>query len=368
MLDMLPEGSYKENETDLRIDLVNGSQIFLKGAKDSDCRRGPGLDFIGLDEAQDFPNDDWDMIFRPLLTGKNGEGVIAGTKKKGSWFQKEWLAAEKGLVPQAQALWFPATSNPLVPAQEWVNIKKALENKGKAEVWYQEYISDPHTDDYLDTSIKYPEFSRIKHSFGEMAFPKDFRRFRAFDWGLNHPSACLWAACSPDGVVNIYDEYKKKGLSAESVAKNVLEKTGGDKIEANVFDQACWHTESDNQMIITRFTKAGINPVFKGRKENKDNAGANTVKNYLAPVQGLPKLKISTRCSMLMEELEELRWEDKTGDDLTDALRYLLVFLSSITWTSAPAEPQVFAPYEINLLGRFKAQNGFWNEDTGYLV
>ena len=56
-----------KNETDLRIELVTGSTICLRGAENYDSLRGEGLDFVVLDEYASISRAAWTEVLRPAL-------------------------------------------------------------------------------------------------------------------------------------------------------------------------------------------------------------------------------------------------------------------------------------------------------------
>ena len=330
---MVPESVVaKASEYDLVLNLTNKSSIHVKGGDDDDARRGPALKFLGFDEAQDFDPDDFDVVFRPLLSGANGSAIIGGTKKPKNWFKKQWLQVEKGNIRNSQAFWFPSDTNPTIPSQEFLDIKDDLTKKGKLHIWHQEYVADPHTDDGEQHDTKYSEFERVRHVKDPMIIPKDWRRFAGLDWGIDHPTACVWSVIGPKGYVWAYDCIKLRGMSVEQVSKVLKEKTNGIKIEAYILDPSCWKREYDGSSIAATFEKNGIH-VIPGKKEDKNLSGCSTVKNYLKPVSGEPRIGISSECNDLIREFENLTWDMKTDDDLTDGLRYLLVFLSGLDWT-----------------------------------
>ena len=76
----------KINETELTIELKNGSIISLKGADNSDSLRGVGLDFLCLDEFADIDPEAWYEVLRPTLADKEGKALFIGTPKGiGNW-------------------------------------------------------------------------------------------------------------------------------------------------------------------------------------------------------------------------------------------------------------------------------------------
>src|SRR5712664_3718449 len=64
------------NETDLRIELINGGTIALRGADNYDALRGDGLDFVVLDEYASMAPAAWTEVLRPALADKQGGALF----------------------------------------------------------------------------------------------------------------------------------------------------------------------------------------------------------------------------------------------------------------------------------------------------
>lgn len=76
----------KINESELTIELKNGSLISLKGADNADSLRGVGLDYLILDEFADIDPEAWYEVLRPTLADKEGGALFIGTPKGiGNW-------------------------------------------------------------------------------------------------------------------------------------------------------------------------------------------------------------------------------------------------------------------------------------------
>lgn len=69
----------KPNETELTIELWNGSLITLCGADNYDNLRGPGVDFVLLDEFAFIKLDAWKMVIRPALSDRRGRALFLST-------------------------------------------------------------------------------------------------------------------------------------------------------------------------------------------------------------------------------------------------------------------------------------------------
>ena len=73
------------NESELRLTLVNGSQICLKSAEQGDNLRGESISFIVVDEFCDLDLDEiWSQIIRPSLADQKGHALFIGTPKAGN--------------------------------------------------------------------------------------------------------------------------------------------------------------------------------------------------------------------------------------------------------------------------------------------
>ncbi len=71
----------KISESELSVELVNGSRVRLFGADNPDALRGIYLDGVVLDEYGDQRPTVWGEIIRPLLTDRRGWATFIGTPK-----------------------------------------------------------------------------------------------------------------------------------------------------------------------------------------------------------------------------------------------------------------------------------------------
>lgn len=85
----------KINESELSIQLVNGSTIELKGTEDPNRLRGVSLDYCVIDEAAEVKLEElWGEIVRPALADRQGGAMFIGTPKgKGNPFYDMWVQA-----------------------------------------------------------------------------------------------------------------------------------------------------------------------------------------------------------------------------------------------------------------------------------
>lgn len=100
------------NESDLRVDLINGSRIRLYGADNADRMRGLYFDGVVIDEPAMMRGNVWGEVVRPTLSDRKGWATFIGTpaghnhfyglreiaRKSGEWFYSEFKASASGLV------------------------------------------------------------------------------------------------------------------------------------------------------------------------------------------------------------------------------------------------------------------------------
>ena len=94
-----------KNETDLRLDLVNGSSIELKGTENAMALRGRSLSGVVLDEAAFMDSEVWFEVIRPALADKQGWALFISTPDgTASWFYDLWCytTIEGGNVPEEE--------------------------------------------------------------------------------------------------------------------------------------------------------------------------------------------------------------------------------------------------------------------------
>lgn len=106
----------KPLESELTVELVNGSRIRLFGADNPDALRGIYLDGVVLDEYGDMRPTLWGEIIRPLLTDRQGWASFIGTpkgknhfhalaqmaKESPDWLYQELRASETGILPASE--------------------------------------------------------------------------------------------------------------------------------------------------------------------------------------------------------------------------------------------------------------------------
>ena len=81
--------SQRISESEMAIDLINGSRIRLYGADNPDSLRGIYLDGVVLDEVADMRLGVWPEVIRPALTDRQGWATWIGTPKGHDYFYEQ---------------------------------------------------------------------------------------------------------------------------------------------------------------------------------------------------------------------------------------------------------------------------------------
>lgn len=104
----------RTHEQDLTLTLVNGSEIVFLGADNPDRLRGPGLDFLVMDEFAWIDPRAWGEVLRPQLSDRLGRALfnttpcgfnwaydlyMRGVQRDDGWRAWQYTTADAGIVP-----------------------------------------------------------------------------------------------------------------------------------------------------------------------------------------------------------------------------------------------------------------------------
>jgi phage terminase large subunit len=165
-----PEICVKRNETDLLIELSNGSIISLKGADNADSLRGVSLSSLVIDEAAYVKQEAWEMVLRPALSDQGGPAWFITTPAGLNWFHDLWEQAAD--EDDWSTFSYTTIQGGNVPAEEVEAARRTLDER----TFRQEYLASFET---LSGRV-YPDFSddnisdSIKDTGGPIMWGTDF--------------------------------------------------------------------------------------------------------------------------------------------------------------------------------------------------
>lgn len=160
----------KRNETELSVELYNGSIISLKGAENADSLRGVSLSSLVIDEAAYVKQDAWEMVLRPALSDQGGPAWFITTPAGLNWFHDLWEQAQE--EEDWRTFSYTTVQGGNVPAAEVEAARRTLDER----TFRQEYLASFET---LSGRV-YPDFSddnitdNAKDTGGEIYWGTDF--------------------------------------------------------------------------------------------------------------------------------------------------------------------------------------------------
>lgn len=114
----------KKNQTELRIKLINQSEIVFKSGEVGENLRGATLNGVVIDEVRDQSPELWPMLIRPMLATTRGWAAFVSTPRG---FDAFFDMAEKAKTDPEWAFFAaPSTCNPLFTQAEFENARAEM--------------------------------------------------------------------------------------------------------------------------------------------------------------------------------------------------------------------------------------------------
>jgi hypothetical protein len=328
----------RPNETDLRIDLVSGGAICLRGADNYDSLRGDGLDFLVLDEYASIAPAAWTEVLRPALADKQGRALFTGTPRGYNHFHE--LVERAGTHPDWEAFHFTTAEGGNVPSEELESAAKEMDQR----TYCQEFEA---TFENLGVGRAYYAFDR-SNNLGNLRFDGRVGLSWSLDFNMN-PMCSVLAQVS-NGTVFVVEEMILPDSNTLTACEELLKRTAkwsaGFSLQIEVYGDASdpRHTSASRtdwqivkeffgryrERFHVTFRVPSANPMVKDR--------VNCVNARLRNHAGQNRLFIDRNCKHLIKDLEQVSWRsDPHGNALTvldksdpvrthvsDALGYLI--------------------------------------------
>jgi len=325
------------NESELSIELKNGSLISLKGADNADSLRGVGLDYLVMDEFADIDPEAWYEVLRPTLADKEGGAMFIGTPK--------------GLGNWAHDLYNMPTEQP----EQWVSYQFTTVDGG---------------------NVKPEEIEAAKRDLDERTFRQEF--MATFE---TYAGRIYYSFDRKNNVVAIEDHprdmiYVGIDFNIDPMSAVIATRTG-DRLY--VFDEIRMFSSNTQELVAeisARYPKAKVwafpDPASRQRKTSAGGATdltilqnaqyivkcplshtpvrdrINAVNSRLCDSTGDKHLFIHPRCKYTIEGLERQTYKEGTTqpdkdsgyDHQMDALGYLVDYLYPIRKDTPAYVPQ----------------------------
>ncbi len=128
----------RKNDSEFRLELVNGSVIECRSCHEPDNLRGEGIHFIVVEEAAMVDFDTWFKVLRPMLSDTNGHAVFISTPKGRNWFFVMFQRGNDVLEPDYESFHFPSSANPYLDPQEIEDARRDMPE----DFFNQEYLAE----------------------------------------------------------------------------------------------------------------------------------------------------------------------------------------------------------------------------------
>ena len=188
----------------------------------------------------------------------------------------------------------------------------------------------------------FPEFNRAIHVRKPFPIPNEWRRYRAFDYGLDR-LACYWIAIDSTRTVYVYKELCESDLPISTACEKIIEMTGEDDIYLTLAPPDMFsRSQESGRSKAAIFNENGVEVT---KSNNNREAGWLAIKELLkVDSNGHSRLVIFDNCTELIKCLPALQIDPKKPTDCAtephdithapDGLRYFAVY-----WTY-PTDPE----------------------------
>lgn len=178
----------------------------------------------------------------------------------------------------------------------------------------------------------FPEWNREVHVIEPFEIPKNWRRFRAADYGYGSFSAVLWFAISPSDQLIVYRElYVSKVLAVDLEAMVLDAEKEDGTISYGLLDSSCWAQRGDRgPSIAEQMSACRWRP--SDRSKGSRIAGKNHIHKRLQVDEftGSPGIVFFDTCVNTIAQLPVIPLDPnnpedvdtKSEDHIYDALRY----------------------------------------------
>jgi len=326
----------RSHETEMSIDLVNGSRIQLKGSDNEDSLRGVGLDFAVLDEFADIASTAWYEVLRPTLSDRQGSALFIGTPKgMGNWSYDIYSHAAR--AADWSRFQYTTLDGGNVPAEEIESARQDLDER----TFRQEYLAtfESHSGkiyynfDSEHNTVDTPEITATELHIG-------------MDFNIDPMTAVV--AVRAGEVLTVVDEIRIFGSNTDEMADEIQSRYPGRRIA--IYPDPAGHqrkTSAGGATDITLLRNRGFR-VVAARSHTQVRDRINAVNARLCTAAGLRRLFVSRTAKYCITALERQTYKpgttqpdkDRGFDHTNDALGYMVDAIFPVRTDTAVTPPE----------------------------
>lgn len=315
------------NESDLTIDLVNGSTISLRGADNEDGLRGVGLNALVLDEFSYISHTAWTEVLRPTLSDTGGQALFISTPAgMSNWAYDLYQRGQQQQDDQWESWQYTTLDGGRVPESEIAAAKHDLDER----TFRQEYLASFET----FAGVIYYSFSpRSNVTTVEIPDPERVPLYIGCDFNIN-PVTAVIAVRTGDGL-HVIDEVSIMTSNTDELADEICQRYPRNrKIAFPDPAGAQRKTSAGGRTDHTILQNRGFEIKYRHQHPAVRDR-INAVNSLLRATDGTVKLTIDPGCRHLIDCLSKQIYKQGTSipdkdsgyDHMNDALGYMVEYL-----------------------------------------
>jgi hypothetical protein len=329
----------KINETELTIELKNGTFITLVGADNFDSLRGVGLDAAILDEFQMLEKEAWNEVIRPALSDRQGSALFIGTPNGVGSFAHELYNKGKSKEKGWESFTYTTIEGGNVTQEEIDQAKQDLDLR----TFLQEYCASFET----YSNACYYAFSR-EETLKPFTNPTPKTLHIGMDFNRTPLTAAIFDVTND--TMHLFDEISMNSSNTDEMVEEIRNRYPNQHIVVYPDPSGKrMQTSSGGRSDHTILTNAGF-AVKAPHKHNPVRDGINAVNSKLKSSTGKRTLFIDPKCKKAIDSVEKYAYKEGTQipdkdagtDHFSDAVRYAVDFLFPIKKEIKPQPPQRF--------------------------
>lgn len=331
----------KANESEMTIELKNGSRISLKGADNEDSLRGVGLNYIILDEFADIDPEAWYEVLRPTLADTGGAAMFIGTPKGVANWAYDLYQMENEIQGTWKSFQYTTIDGGNVKPEEIEAAKRDLDER----TFRQEFLATFET--YAGRI--YYAFDRKQNVVDGTLEPRDLDViYIGMDFNIDPMSAVI--AIRKGDTLCVIDEIRMYSSNTQETVEEIRSRYPKSKIWVYPDPAARQRkTSAGGATDLTILQNAGF--VVKAPNSHTPvRDRINAVNSRLLGADGVRRLFITPKCKYTIEGLERHTYKEGTVqpdkdsgyDHMMDALGYMVDYLFPVRRDQDPGamEPQ----------------------------
>lgn len=326
LIEVIPPSLVKKtNQTEMTMQLINGSLIACKSADNPNKLRGMALDFVVLDEFQEMKSDVWDAVLRPTLATTGGRAVFLGTPKmKNHLFDmfKKGQDPENVRSGEFKSWQYTTADSPFVTPKEIASAKRELDEK----TFRQEFEASFES---MQGRVYYP-FERKIH-VGNYGFDPTYPIWVGQDFNVDPMASAVMQYHPEKDELWIIDEIIIPNSNTEEAIRELERKYGSYKRFTTIYPDASGANRTTaGQSDIQIIKDIGYKRIKHPPKNPNVSDRINAVNRMLMSADGTVRMRVNKKCLKTIEAFEQVIYKPGTRvvdksmniEHITDAVGY----------------------------------------------